>query len=645
MKTGFSISVGTPTAARQCRDFRCRIGSFLSLQTTNFSSLFPSVSLPCAPDDRLYDSCAELMADVKLFLSTDLASGQEIQMAFQSLKKLLPASCGCMDGPLIHKVSRVFSSPAPRLPSGYLKHVRRVTRKLFPSGINQRTYAEHCETTVPPLSGCMGSLRSDGGVLGSDIDHASFLDVVFGHSSYQPDDYVAELTVVQSAGKPRALSKQPPESLCLRPLHKALYAQLSRKKWLHKGDVTRESLLRAGFTSPPPGHTYTSGDYKAATDGLSIEVAETILGTILEVSGSVPDSIKEYAMKSLRPNLFSLPHDIDFRATRGQQMGSYLSFPLLCLQNYMAYRYALEKSGLDWRKVPVSINGDDILFCSTPAFSSQWQLWMSDLSLEVETSKTSVSPKYGSLNSTLVAPCGDLLVVVPTVRFGMLAPLGIEDLAGVFRDFMSGLRGNVRFRAAHLFFRCHIGALRGTCYTTYELGFRGRLAERMTERFGLKCGGGWCAKPLVLPTRFVAHNVTLSSDSVTWVPTEELTGDEQRWCARELASWRFSVPWSRAVFGEIRYLVSVTMARPDEPCFEDFLRSFKWRVLAPTDWQGVWRRMMRSSSPVVVKKTPVVHKLWDAILADRPPPVYTEYEEGLTLVEVVKEGRDTKGKK
>jgi len=258
--------------------------------------------------------------------------------------------------------------------------------------------------------------------------------------------------------------------------------------------------------------------------------------------------------------------------------------------------------------------------------------WVSCLGLEVERSKTSVSSSYGSLNSTLVRLFQDSLRVVQTVRFGMLTELEVEDFAGVYHSFVSGLSGHIRWRAAHLFFRSNIGRLRATNLTTYELGCRGRLAARMTERFGLKCGGDWCANPLRLPPRFVEHSVTLSSESVTWVPTSELDRVELSLCARELAAWRFSVPWSRLRHGCIFYKVQLSMLRPDSPKF-DFGR---WSYTT-TDWRGVWRKMMRA--PLIVeRRTPVTWDCWEEILWNRPPPAYCEFEEGVDLLEVAKDG-------
>lgn len=429
-----------PTAARQCRDFRARVDTCLSANCHSFSTLFPHLPALDYPDTRYFSDCSALMENVKSFLGSTVSTVEEEQLAFQSIKKCLPASCRCMEAPLISRVAEVFSSPAPVLPRGYLKFARATTRRLFPNGLSPSSYESFCATAVPPLSGAIGCKRSEGGVLGSDLDHDSFLDVVFGRSSFDPDDYCAELTVVQSAGKPRPLTKQPSEAFCLQPLHKTIYDHLSKFKWLHRGDVTAASLARAGLTAPSPSQTLVSGDYKSATDGLSIEVAEVILGEILSKSGAVPISVKSLALQSLRPRLFSLQHNFDFRATRGQQMGSYLSFPLLCLQNYIAFCWALDKVGLTRKEVPVAINGDDILFLSPPWFFNQWVSWISCLGLEVETSKTSVTPQYGSLNSTLVRPRGHSLVVVPTVRFAMTVVEEVADLAGVFNSFVSGLR-------------------------------------------------------------------------------------------------------------------------------------------------------------------------------------------------------------
>ncbi len=120
-----------------------------------------------------------------------------------------------------------------------------------------------------------------------------------------------------------------------------------------------------------------------------MEVAELILGLILDAAVSVPPSVKAHALKMLRPTLWNLEYGLEFSVTRGQMMGSYLSFPLLCLQNFLGFDFSRERAGLG--KLPVLINGDDILFQCPKSFAPEWMSVVKDLGLEVEVTKTSVS--------------------------------------------------------------------------------------------------------------------------------------------------------------------------------------------------------------------------------------------------------------
>jgi len=186
-----------------------------------------------------------------------------------------------------------------------------------------------------------------------------------------------------------------------------------------------------------------SGDYASATDNLPISVATIILEEARKNALYVPDSVWEYAFKILRPLVRFRDGDTGlydtFQVTSGQMMGSYLSFPLLCAQNFLAFRWARKQYGLKSR-VPLLINGDDILFQSpSRGFADSWMNVVGELGLEVERSKTSVSQEFGTLNSTLLRWFGGRLRVSPTLRYGMLRPR--EFLNGIGRDFASFVRG------------------------------------------------------------------------------------------------------------------------------------------------------------------------------------------------------------
>ncbi|QKI79843.1 RNA-dependent RNA polymerase [Erysiphe necator associated ourmia-like virus 13] len=530
---------GTP---RPCRAYRSRTTKVVTRALRDWAYVFgqpmPAVDLPTDVKD-----CLSFSKVVKGLLADCPSSSEEERMAWQSVKKLLPASCKCMETPLLQGVVNGFARPARSLPSGYLAFLEKETRRLFPKGWDVGLYEESVLSCSPGLSGTVDSIRSHGGCQ-SDWrgKHSEFLDGAL--NGYYPGgiERCAELMVVQSAGKPRPLTKFSGETLLLKPLHTSIYDRLRRCRWLSVGDVTDASLARAGFRKED-GEVLTSGDYKSATDQLSIEAAERILGTLLSNSACVPAGLQQEALKILRPTLFHeklAPEGIEPRV--GQMMGSFLSFPLLCLQNRFAFLWAMRSGGLSpaaAEKVPCLINGDDILFSSTPRVSEGWMKLVGDLGLEVERTKTSVAAEFGSLNSTLFRWAGVHLRVVPTLRFGRLrSSQYVNSLSRELRMFVAGLRNGARFRAGVVFFRWHLGLLRSTRLTLLELGFRGTLAARLSELFRLAP----CEQPRFdVPPAPVGHNVVVSTDLATWVPEDSVSAELSVLNARETASWKFGL--------------------------------------------------------------------------------------------------------
>lgn len=511
-------------------------------------------------------TCSELSKFVKTLLGSCTSSVEEEVMAYQSVKKLLPASCKCMESDLIRKVASNFSKKPRTLPKGYVRFARSVASQLFPVGWDSNRYEQAVCVASPSMAGTTDFRRSEGGGLGANIDHEEYIKACLEGIGQKSLDISAELIVVQSAGKPRPLTKFSSETLIMKPLHKCIYDHLSTKKFLARGDVTNEMLHHSGFTFVD-GEVYTSGDYASATDGLSIEVAETILSAILKNCRSVPDSIRREALRLLRPEVYNLGEGIDLKVTVGQMMGSFLSFPLLCLQNYVAFRFsAKEFGGSDyWKSIPILINGDDILFRSSKEFSSYWMDMVGRLGLEVERTKTSVTAEFGTLNSTLLRPVFGWLKVIRTFRFGMLkTPEYVTSLSDTYDSFIAGQTGDIRYRGACAFFSWHINSLKSVRYTTLELGFRGRLALRVTRKFGLRI----CESVYRPPAPPVEHNVILSSDSVTFVQPESVPREVSVMNAREMASWKFSIRFARDFErAKLDYFLALSMVRPDEPDF------------------------------------------------------------------------------
>jgi len=546
-------------STRRCRASQAKTCSRVNRAVRSWSAAYgeaPEFSW----DPSLGLSCMEQQKAVKLFLFRDCPSAvEEERFSWQSIKKLLPASCKCMEAPLVLSIAEALSRPARSLPAGYLSYAKRVAEQLFSKGWDA-SYLRQATGTSPPLSGCVESGRQDGGSLGYAFgSHSEFLDAVFGRVDFVGDCRAVAM-VVQSAGKPRPLTKFSHESLLLRPLHGALYDHLSTKRWLLRGDVTSAALDGAGFAEKPGEEVLVSGDYRSATDNLPLEVAEVILGAARKNASFVPDSVWDYGFKMLRPTVdfFDGESFDSFTVSTGQMMGSYLSFPLLCVQNYISFRWARRCFGIrEW--LPLLINGDDILFQAPPQFAEVWMSVVKDVGLEVELSKTSVSEDFGSLNSTLLRWHAGKLRVSPTLRLGMLRPR--DYLNGIGRDFSQFVRGvppGVAWAAGREFFKWHVSAMRKAGrLTASEWGFRGRLAWRLSELFDLVGNSFTAVEPPPPPS---VHDVQIPSYLVESVPADSLSEELEVLNASEMTCWKWShqISLSSSV---IRYCVALSSLR------------------------------------------------------------------------------------
>jgi hypothetical protein len=109
----------------------------------------------------------------------------------------------------------------------------------------------------------------------------------------------------------------------------------------------------------------TSVDLVAATDGLAHDVSEALLDSLFFTSVKIPRSLRALAKASLSPS-FGAGEDLR-RVRHGQMMGSYLSFPLLCLHSYCAASWAA-RFDLDARFL---VNGDDCVISASRAITVQ----------------------------------------------------------------------------------------------------------------------------------------------------------------------------------------------------------------------------------------------------------------------------------
>jgi len=154
---------------------------------------------------------------------------------------------------------------------------------------------------------------------------------------------------VMSAGKLRPLVIFDESVELLGPLHKTIFSHIRRSDWLLCGPPTDERM-----TSTCVNAHQTSVDLVAATDGLNHDVAHVLLDVLFFTSVKIPRSLRALARASLSP-LVEMEDGGRQRVRHGQMMGSYLSFPLLCLQSYCAARWAARFD----REARFLVNGDD----------------------------------------------------------------------------------------------------------------------------------------------------------------------------------------------------------------------------------------------------------------------------------------------
>jgi len=165
-----------------------------------------------------------------------------------------------------------------------------------------------------------------------------------------------------------------------------------------------------------PTDEWFSIDYSAATDGLSYKYSGRILEELIRL---LPPYQAERARRVLGMHdlYYPVKHEVygysgkvdtEYRGqmTRGQLMGSILSFPILCLANLGVYLLVTQDSQKGWtdeeRLSHVLINGDDMLYSANPSLWPQHIEAGTKVGLNMSVGKAYHHPVYANVNSTSV---------------------------------------------------------------------------------------------------------------------------------------------------------------------------------------------------------------------------------------------------
>lgn len=363
----------------------------------------------------------------------DLATRVSVAASLFLFRKVVPSDEKPDVDSYIKKMSR------PQLPPSrkFMEFVRRETCRMFPTGWDLKHWSRNLSGFTLPTTSCIGSGRASGGVRGAYLKSKFSVSVENCIENFDFNPLVE--TAVVWTGKWRLVSKAHPSRVFLRPLHKAIYDHLSEKEWLLRGEADPSRF--ADFFGRE-GEYFVSGDYESATDNVNINVSRVILETILSKSCHLPQSMHKPALHSLN-SVFDTDEG-PIRQERGQLMGNYLSFPLLCIINYLTFKFFVP------REVPVKVNGDDIVFRSTPNEYLRWKSGVTVSGLTLCKGKTMVSSKVFSLNSTFfLSRRGRLPIAVPFFRSTCLFTMadGPSGIRGQLLNVAPGFKGEGLSRA------------------------------------------------------------------------------------------------------------------------------------------------------------------------------------------------------
>jgi hypothetical protein len=421
----------------------------------------PFPTFPGSPDDRLSrfrSFCSDPMERNKHLWDSSLrlakvgkSSRFSIWMSIFLFRKTIPARRPSIEGFL-----DAVSEPAPEVDPAFMEFVSNEVPKMFKLGWDSK-FEKRVETNTLSVSACVESKRSRGGnrmfwlERCKDDARKEFSQYLRGEEFITPP---SELKEIETGGKVRLITVPPFDYSCLLPLHHAMYDHLSRFSWLLRGDAKPGRFC--DFLKKE-GEVFVSGDYESATDSLNSSIQKEILRLILQQCQSVPNGLRRLAMSSLSHLLTYSGDGARHRTVmqkNGQMMGYPLSFPLLCIVNYLSFKYAT----MD-RNIPVKINGDDIVFRASPRIAKRWMEQVGKAGLKLSIGKTLMDSSIFTLNSTLFKASCSKVRLVPFIRAKAL--FGKEDsfcsLPGRYRSAFPGFRASSRLYLRSVFIRQNIG--------------------------------------------------------------------------------------------------------------------------------------------------------------------------------------------
>jgi len=327
-----------------------------------------------------------------------------------SLKKLLPPPCQCMNPGLEKKHRQLMEKPCDDLPEDFLSFVDKEIYKLFKNGWDKK-YESQVRKACKPIKSSFNVSKTDGGQHKAyNGSREEYMRNCLNNQDHFLTLPIVKYSLIHDKGKSRGITINHPEHIELKPLHKTIYNHLSRNDFILRGPPTSHILnLRLGGLRK--GEVLVSADYESATDNFNPIISSRILDQILKTSQYIPTRIRDMASGSLKSRIQYSDGIIE--PVRGQLMGNFLSFPLLCLYNYVCLRYYTQTTKF-------LINGDDLLMVINKEQFSLWSENLERLGLKLSMGKTAVTDNFASINSTYFWRRWSRYQYLPFLRMGLL---------------------------------------------------------------------------------------------------------------------------------------------------------------------------------------------------------------------------------
>lgn len=371
-------------------------------------------------------------------------------------RKLLPSPPEARNiTPYLNSMAREPTTPSP----AFYKAASSAVNHIFRPGWD-RDYATYVERATISKNSCTEATRKNGGARSYQAavwSQDDFISFCLGRKDLPRIPDIRDVVQLDDGGKIRTVTVQSILAHLLLPLHLLLYDTLAKQAWLLVGDPTAKRL--SAFRSRL-GLIFVSGDYESATDNFNALNSRALLVLIAATSSRIPPDLWESASLSLQGTLRYKPKQgpAIFGAQRtGQLMGNFLSFPLLCLTNFIGVVMAF---GLPRAlKMPLLINGDDIVFQSTECAFRRWSSSVKEAGLTLSKGKTLTHECFFSINSTFFTATSSRVRLLPVVRpatlFSQVDSRSHSSFAGRLSACASGFSGRRR-NAIHLsFLRYH----------------------------------------------------------------------------------------------------------------------------------------------------------------------------------------------